>query len=53
MRRTHAYKLRAFENNVLRRLFSPRKEEVVQQEYGENYVMESLIICTLQKILLG
>jgi hypothetical protein len=35
---------RVFENRVLRRIFG-FKREVAQQEAGENYIMNSFIIC--------
>jgi hypothetical protein len=50
MRITHGpYKLTVFGNKVPR-FCAPRKEEAVYWENRENYVMHSLIICTLQKI---
>jgi hypothetical protein len=43
------YRLRMFDNRVLRKTFmSVRKEE----ETGENCVMKSIVICTANKILL-
>jgi hypothetical protein len=38
-----------FEKRVLRRIFGPKKDEVT--EGGENYIMGSLMICTLYPIL--
>jgi len=35
-------RLRVFENNVLRRIFGPKRDEVTGS--GENYVIRSLII---------
>jgi hypothetical protein len=39
-----------FENRVLRRIFGPKGEEVTGD--GENYIMRSFIICTVNQILL-
>ena len=44
-------RLRVFENRVLRRLFGPKRDEVTGS--GENYIMISLVICTLYPILCG
>jgi len=44
-------RLRVFENRVLRRVFGPKRDEVTGN--GENYVMRSLMICTLHPILFG
>jgi hypothetical protein len=44
------HRLRVFENRVLRRIFGPRRDEVM--EAGENCIMRSSIICT-HMILLG
>jgi len=37
-----------FENRVLRRIFGPKRNE--EKESGENYVMNSLMICTPHQI---
>jgi hypothetical protein len=37
-----------FENRVLRRIFGPKRDEVIVS--GENYIMRSLVICTLHQI---
>jgi hypothetical protein len=39
------YRLRVFENRVLRRIFGLKRDEVT--EVGENYIMRSFITCTL------
>jgi hypothetical protein len=44
-------KLKVFENRVLRRLFGPKRDEVTGN--GENYIISSLMICTLYPILCG
>ena len=38
------FKLRVFENSVLRRIFGPKRDEVTGN--GENYTMRNLIIST-------
>jgi hypothetical protein len=43
------YRLRVFENRVLRRIFGPKKDEVT----GECCTMRSFIFCTPPQILLG
>jgi hypothetical protein len=45
------HRLRVFENRVLRRIFGPKRDEVM--ENGESCTVESLIICTHHQILLG
>jgi hypothetical protein len=40
-------RLRVFENRVLRRIYGPKRDEVI--ESGENYVMRSLVICIPQQ----
>jgi hypothetical protein len=42
------HKLSVFENNVLRRKFGPKRDEVM--EGGENCITRSCLICTLQQI---
>jgi hypothetical protein len=42
------YRMRVFENRVLRRIFGPKREEVA----GEVSIMRSLICCRLHHILL-
>jgi hypothetical protein len=37
--------LRVFENKVLRRIFGPKRDEVTGS--GENFIMRSLMICSL------
>ena len=44
-------RLRVFENRVLRRVFGSKRDEVTGK--GENYIMRSLVICTLYPILCG
>ena len=39
-------RVRVFENRMLRRIFGPKRDEVTGN--GENYIMRSLVICTLQ-----
>ena len=41
-------RLRVFENWVLRGIFGPKRDEVTVN--GENYIMRSLVICTVPKI---
>jgi PAS domain-containing protein len=43
-------RLRVFENRALRKIFGPKRDEVIGS--GENY-MRSLLICTHQQILIG
>jgi len=44
-------RLRVFENRLLRRIFGPKRDEVTKS--GENYVMRSLMICSLYALLFG
>jgi hypothetical protein len=37
-----------FENKVLRRIFGPKRDEVM--EGGENYIMRSFVICYLRQV---
>jgi hypothetical protein len=37
-----------FENRVLRRIFGPKRDEVM--EVGGNYIMGSFITCTLLQV---
>jgi hypothetical protein len=37
-----------FENTVLRRIFEPKRDEVM--EVGENYIKRSFITCTLRLV---
>jgi hypothetical protein len=43
--------LRVFENRVFRRIFGPKKEDVIGG--GENYIMRNLMICTPYPKLCG
>ena len=43
--------LRMSENRVLRRIFGPKRVE--ETGNGENYIMKSLMNCTLHPILFG
>jgi hypothetical protein len=43
------HRLRVFDNNVLRRIFGPQREEVSGN--GDNYIVRSFIMCTLHQIL--
>jgi hypothetical protein len=45
------YKVRVFENRVLRRIFGPKREEVTGN--GENFIMRSFMICTPHPVLCG
>jgi len=45
-------RLRVFENRVMRRIFQPKRAEVTG-EWGKNYTMWSLMICTPHPILFG
>jgi hypothetical protein len=42
------HRLRAFENRVLRWIFGPKRDEVL--ESGENYITGSFVICTLRQV---
>jgi hypothetical protein len=42
-------RLRVFENKVLRRIFEPKRDEVIGS--GENFIMWSLMICTPHPIV--
>jgi len=44
-------RLRVFENSMLRRIFGPKRDEVIGS--GENYIMRSLMICTAHPIFFG
>jgi hypothetical protein len=44
-------RLEVFENRVLRRIFGPKGDDMTGS--GENYVMRSLMICTLHHTLFG
>jgi hypothetical protein len=41
-----------FENRVLKRIFGHKRDEVARWEVGENCMMRSFIICTLNQIFL-
>jgi hypothetical protein len=43
------YRLRVFENKVLRRIFGPKRKT----DHGENCIMMNFTACILHKILLG
>jgi hypothetical protein len=45
------YRLREFENSVLRRKFGPKRDEV--QDNGGSCTVRSFIFCTQLQILLG
>jgi hypothetical protein len=42
------YRLRVFENRLLRKIFGPKKDEVI--EVRENCIMKSFITCTLRQV---
>ena len=44
-------RLRVFENRVPRRIFGPKRDEVIGG--GENYIVRSLMICTAHPIFFG
>ena len=44
-------RLRVFETSVLRRIFGHKRGEIIGN--GENYIMWSLMICTVHQILFG
>jgi len=44
-------RLSVFENRVLRRIFGPKRDEVTGNR--ENYIMRSLMICTLHQYCSG
>jgi hypothetical protein len=37
-----------FENRLLRRIFGPKRDEVIE---GENYIMRSCMVCTLHPVI--
>ena len=45
------YRLRGFENRVLRRLFGPKRDEVTGS--GEDYITRSFMLFTLHQISFG
>jgi hypothetical protein len=45
------FRLRVSENRVLRRIFGPKRDE--ETGSGENFIMESFMICTPQPLLCG
>jgi len=45
-------RLRVFENRALRRIFGPKRDEVMGK-WKKNYIMRSLKICTAHPIWLG
>ena len=44
------YRLRVFQNRVLRSIFGTETVEVIRS--GENYVMKSFMICTAHQMLI-
>ena len=46
---TEGRRLRVFENRELRKIFGPKRDEVIGG--GENYIMRSLMIFTLRPLL--
>jgi hypothetical protein len=44
------YKLKVFENRVLRKIFRSKRDEVMEQ--GGNCTMESFITCTTHQVFL-
>ena len=44
-------RLRVFENRVLRRIFGPKKDEVIGK--WRNYIIRSFMICTPHQKLFG
>jgi len=45
------YRLRVYENRVLRRIFGPKGDEVTG--CADKYIMRNLIICTPYPVLFG
>ena len=45
------WRLRVFENMVLRRTFGPKRDEVTEE--GDDYIRRSLMISTALKIFFG
>jgi hypothetical protein len=43
------YRLRVFENRVLRRIFGPERKT----DRGENYIMMNFTACILHRMFLG
>jgi hypothetical protein len=44
-------RLREFKNEVLRRIFGPKGDEIIGE--WRKYIMRNLMICTLRQILFG
>jgi hypothetical protein len=44
-------RLRLYENRVFRKIIGRRRDEATRS--GENYIMRSLMICTVHSILFG
>jgi hypothetical protein len=44
-------RLDVYENRVLRRIFGPKRDDITGS--GENYIMRSLMVCTLHHTLFG
>jgi hypothetical protein len=44
-------RLRVFENRVLRRIVGPKRDEVTRE--WRNFILRSVMICTLHQILFG
>jgi hypothetical protein len=44
------HRLGVFENGVLRRIFGPKRDEVIGE--WRNCIMKSFMICTLSQVLL-
>jgi hypothetical protein len=42
------HRLRVFENRVLRRIFGPKRDEMIKA--GENYIMRSFITCIVRQV---
>jgi hypothetical protein len=45
------YRLRVFENNVLRKIFGPKRDEVTEKR--KYYVTRNFMLCTPHQILFG
>jgi len=44
-------RLKVFENRALKRIFGTERDEITGG--GENYIMRSLMFCTVHQILFG
>jgi hypothetical protein len=45
------HRLKVFDDNVLRKILGPKREDITGEETGENYVTEIFIIFNFYQIL--